>query len=70
MLEVRLCKPAIYKLKILGGGKFEYYKSTGKSQKGGDQIFKVQWGGGSKRGRDTVFDFNLVGGKNLGGNYE
>ena len=35
MLEVRLCKPAIYKLKILGGGKFEYYKSMGQPQKVG-----------------------------------
>ena len=37
----------------------------GERQRGGKQIFKVQWGGGSKRGRDTVFDFNLVGGKTL-----
>ena len=45
MLEVGLCKPAVYKLKILGGGKFEYYKSMGGTTKmGGDQIFKVQWG--------------------------
>ena len=54
MLEVRLCKPAIYKLEILGGGKFEYYKSMGQPQKvgGGDQIFKVQWG---KQKRGTRF---------------
>ena len=62
MLEVRLCKPAIYKLKILGGGKFEYYKSTGKSQKGGDQIFKVQWREAKGAG-GTIFDLNLVGEK-------
>ena len=64
MLEVRLCKPAIYKLKILGGGKFEYYKSMGQPQKvgvgGGDRIFKVQWGE-AKKG-DTIFDLNLVWG--------
>ena len=66
MLEVCLCKLAIYKLKILGRGKFEFYKSMGEPQKGGggDQIFKV----GSKRG-DYDFWLKFSGGKNLGGNY-
>ena len=56
VLDVRLCKPAIYKLKILGKGKFEYYKligggGDGWEQKGGaKQVFKIHWGG-IKRGR-------------------
>ena len=58
MLEICLCKPAIYKLKILGGGKCESYKSMGGTTKTG----------GSKREGITIFDLNLVGG-NLGGNY-
>ena len=74
MLEVCLCKPAIYKIRSLGRGKFEYYKSIGDGlgggehhKKRGDQIFKVQWhggggGGGSKRG-DTIFDLDLGGEK-------
>ena len=46
MLEVCLCKPAIYKLKILGGEEFQYYKSMGRTTKNGEnQIFKVQLGG-------------------------
>ena len=53
VLKVRLRKPAIYKWKILGGGKFEYYKSMGITKKrgeggggecGGNQVFKVRWG--------------------------
>ena len=77
VLDVRLCKPAIYKLKILGKGKFEYYKLIGGGggggweQKGGPkQVFKINWGGDQK-GADTIFDLNLVGGGrwNLGGNY-
>ena len=72
MLEVRLCKPAIYKLKILGGGKFEYYKSMGQPQKvgvggGGDRIFKVQWGESKKGGHDFWLKFSVG---ELGGNYE
>ena len=39
-------------LKNLGWGKFEYYKLMGGGpQKGGNQIFKVQWEEGSKRVR-------------------
>ena len=68
MLEVRLCKPAIYKLKILGRGKFEYYKSMGENTKReGNQIFKIQWGKAKGRGHDFLLKFSL--GKNLGGNY-
>ena len=33
MLEIHLCKPAIYELRILGGGKFECYKSVGRTTK-------------------------------------
>ena len=68
VLVVSLCKPVIiHKLKILGGGKHEYYKSMGGTTKRGDQILKFQ-GGEQKRGVGTIFDSNLVGG-NLGGNY-
>ena len=48
VLEFCLCKPTVYKLKILGGGKFDYYKSMGEPQKGGNQIFKLQMGGKQK----------------------
>ena len=47
MIEVRLCKPAIYKLKILVGG-FQYYKSIGVTTKqwwGGVGWGGVGWGG-------------------------
>ena len=41
VLEACLCKPAIYKLKILGGGKFESYKSMrGTTKKGGTKFLK------------------------------
>ena len=69
MLDVRLCKPAIYKLKILGRGKFEYYKliggggggwGRGKKKEGGTKFLKFS--GGGQKGADTIFDLNLVGG--------
>ena len=47
---VSLCKPVIHKLKSLGRGKLEYYKSLGEPQKGGSQISQVQWGGEAKAG--------------------
>ena len=63
-----MCKPAVYKLKILGWGKFESYKSMGGTTKrGGDHIFKVQWG--EAKGRDYDFWVKFSGGKNHGGNY-
>ena len=66
MLEVRLCKPAIYKLKILGRGKFEYYKSMGENTKReGNQIFKIQWGKAKGRAGGMIFYLNLVWGKTL-----
>ena len=43
-LVISLCKPVIHKLKILGGGKLEYYKSMGGTTKRGEQILKFQWG--------------------------
>ena len=43
-LVISLCKPVIYKLNILGGGKLEYYKSMGGTTKRGEQILKFQWG--------------------------
>ena len=50
VLEVCLCKPAIYNLKILGGGKFEYYKSIGgTTKKGGTKFLKFS-GRGAKGG--------------------
>ena len=37
--------------------------------RGGNQIFKVQWGEAKERERgNTIFDLNLVG-QNLEGNY-
>ena len=66
MLEVRLCKPAIYKLKILGRGKFEYYKSMGGTTKTRDQIYKVQWGEAKGGGGGTLFDITLVLGEPWG----
>ena len=68
MLEVCLCKPAIYKSNISGGGKFEFYKSTGGTAKrrGGTKFLKFS--GGEAKGRITIFDLNLVGG-DLGGDY-
>ena len=68
VLVVSFCKPVIHKLKVLGGRKLEYYKSMGGPQEsGGNQILQFQWG--EAKGRNTIFDSNLVGG-NLGGNYE
>ena len=65
MLVVHLCKPAIYKLKILGGGEFEYYKSNGgTTKKVGEPNFgspvEAKGGGGGHN-----FDSNLVGRKTL-----
>ena len=45
MLVVCLCKPAIYKLKILGGGNFNIINQSEEPQKRGNQIFKVHWEG-------------------------
>ena len=65
LLGVRLCKPVIHKLKILGGGggKLEYYiNHWGKPQKAGGPNFEISVGG-SKRGRgNTIFESNLLGG--------
>ena len=56
MLEVCLCKPAIYKLKILGGGKFESYKSMrGTTKKGGTKFLKFSGG----KQREVGYDFWL-----------
>ena len=63
MIVVSLCKPVIHKLKSLGRGKLEYYKSLGEPQKGGSQISQVQWGGKQKQGGGaTIFYSNLAGG--------
>ena len=58
MLEVRLCKPAIYKLKFLGGGEF----GGNCKKQGGTKFLKFSLRG-RKKGGDTIFDLNLVGGK-------
>ena len=53
MLEIRLCKPAIHKLNILGGGgggEFEYYKSMGGTTKRGENKFLKVSGGEQKGG--------------------
>ena len=70
MLEVCLCKLAIYKLKILGRGKFEYYKSMGGTTKrgGGNKFLKFSGGGegwGAKGG-NTILDFSTFGHKTFG----
>ena len=50
-LVVILCKPVIHKLKILGGGEVEFYKSMGEPQKGGrEPNFKNSVGGNKKKG--------------------
>ena len=46
MLVVSLCKPVTHKLKMLGGGELEHYKSMGGTTKRGDKILEFQWGGG------------------------
>ena len=65
VLEVRLCKPTIYKLKSLGGGNLNITNQWGELQKEGNQVFKV-----------PIFDLHLLGGGgrggrgHLGGNYD
>ena len=60
-----MCKTAIYKLKILGGGDLNVINQWGEPEKGVDQIFKVQWAEAKGAGGITIFDLNLVGGKIL-----
>ena len=50
VLEVCLYKPTVYKLKNLGGGKFESYKSMGGTTK--------RWGGGGKGGGTKFLKFS------------
>ena len=64
VLKVRLRKPAIYKWKILGGGKFEYYKSMGITKKrgegGGESVAGIKFlkfGGGKQKGGDEKHNF-------------
>ena len=58
MLVVSLCKPVTHKLKMLGGGELEHYKSMGGTTKRGDKILEFQWGGWG----GMTFYSNLVGG--------
>ena len=52
------------KLKILGGGEFEYYKSMeGTTKSGGTKFLKFSRG--KQRKGIMIFDLNLVGGKTL-----
>ena len=70
VLVVSFCKPVIHKLKILGGGKLEYYKSIGAKtkKKRGGQNLKFQWGEAKgEGGHDFWLKFS---GGHLGGNYE
>ena len=64
VLVVSLWKPVIQKLKILGGGKLEYYKSMGNHTKrrGRGANFGNSVGV-SKRGWNTIFHSNLAEGK-------
>ena len=59
MLEVCLCKPAIYKLKILGGGSHK---------KGGTKFLKLSGGRGGAEGEEHNFWLKFSGDKNFGGN--
>ena len=61
-----MCKPAIYKLKNLGRGKFEYYKSMGGTTKKGGPNLSSSVGGSKGRGGGTLFDLNLVLGEPWG----
>ena len=54
MLEVCLCKPAIYNLKILG---------RGNHKKGGTKFLKLS--GGKQKRKNMIFDLNLVWRKTL-----
>ena len=65
MLEVCLCKPAIYKLKILDGDGVGVGGGVGgggglNTKKRGVQIFKVQWG--EEKGGDYDFWLKFSGG--------
>ena len=56
-LVVSVSKPVIHKLKILGEGKLEYYKSMGGTMKRQEPNFEISVRGSKKRGGS-----NLVGG--------
>ena len=45
MLVVSLCKPVIQKLKIIRGGRLEYYKSMGETTKKDEAKFEISVGG-------------------------
>ena len=62
-LEVRLCKPAIYKLKVLGRGDLIIINQWGNHKKGGTKFLKFS-GRKQKRG-DTIFDLTSVGEETL-----
>ena len=69
VLVVSLCKPVVYKLKILDGGKLQYYKWMGGTTKKREKGTKFwNFSGGKQKRRNTIFDSNLVE-ENIGGNY-
>ena len=69
VLVVSLCKPVVYKLKILDGGKLQYYKWMGGTTKKREEGTKFwNFSGGKQKRRNTIFDSNLVK-ENIGGNY-
>ena len=51
---VSLYKPVIHKLKILGGGKFEYYKSVGGTTKRAEPNFEISLEGGDLEGNHVA----------------
>ena len=50
MLEVRLCRPGKFKLKILGGGKFEYKSTVVTTKRGVTKFLKFNGGEAKRRG--------------------
>ena len=60
MVVVSMYKPVIHKLKIVGGGKLDYYKSIGGTTKRGEANFEILVG--EAKGGNKIFDSNLVGG--------
>ena len=64
MLEVSLWKPAIYKLKILGGGNLNIINQCGEPQKkGGGGVKFLKFSERKQNGGNTIFDLNFVGEK-------
>ena len=54
MVVVSMYKPVIHKLKIVGGGKLDYYKSIGGTTKRGEPNFEILVG--EAKGGNKIFD--------------